>query len=863
MADEQVTIIRIDTGEAVRSVGDLRQNIKLLKEQLNDYEIGSKEYQETLEALKVSQNALKDAMYATGTSMEQLAADAKGVNVAFDENNKLVNTEAQSYNALVHTLAELKAQWRAATDETERAQIGERIEQVNSRLKTMDASVGNYSRNVGNYTNSVFDAFTRMGGGVGKVINPVKNLTTGMKALSSTPVVTVMALLANILLKVMEGIKGSEENADKMNQALGGLRAVGDVVTKIMQALGAAVTFVAGAFSKVIAAITGTTDAMKERQRIAQEEDRLQRQQRETIIKNAEAERDIAELRAQASDRLAGSAEERLAMLQKAGDMEKAIAQRAYEDAKLAYEIQKAKNALTQSSAEQKQKEAEAYAAMVKAETDYYQQVRSINSGITRERRQMAREAREAAKEALEAKKAEVEAEKALLEQQAAEEAKDSQARLDLQIAARKKQYELDQQNARSRIKNARTLATTLTTLEKKYLADVEKLRTDHRRTVEAQDLLHLKNLADQYAQGTTAYLRAMVDYNKQALAQIDAAGRLEGETVAEYNARRLTAQKAYYASVRALNAKNVEDSTAELRLAVAKEAQGTEAWYAGQLQLAQAQYDKMLRLEGESDTEYQIRKAAAYRALLDAQQAYLDKADEQDRLAVENEMNALQEGSTAYLAKAVELKKYELDTLHQLEGESNAEFRARQLAAEKEYTDAQKALAQERLNVFQQSASGIAGLMDAIADIYEANGEASEKSVKEMKALRIAAATIDMIQGAVAAFVSTWTSTLPMTVKAVLAPVNAATVVAAGTANIAKIRATNVSKSSAPGATPSATPAAVSAPSYAVDVPQVRTLTGAAEEERLNQPQRVYILQSDIEASQGAAKVRVQESTF
>ena len=387
MADEQVTIIRIDTGEAVRSVGDLRQNIKLLKEQLNDYEIGSKEYQETLEALKVSQNALKDAMYATGTSMEQLAADAKGVNVAFDENNKLVNTEAQSYNALVHTLAELKAQWRAATDETERAQIGERIEQVNSRLKTMDASVGNYSRNVGNYTNSVFDAFTRMGGGVGKVINPVKNLTTGMKALSSTPVVTVMALLANILLKVMEGIKGSEENADKMNQALGGLRAVGDVVTKIMQALGAAVTFVAGAFSKVIAAITGTTDAMKERQRIAQEEDRLQRQQRETIIKNAEAERDIAELRAQASDRLAGSAEERLAMLQKAGDMEKAIAQRAYEDAKLAYEIQKAKNALTQSSAEQKQKEAEAYAAMVKAETDYYQQVRSINSGIERPRR--------------------------------------------------------------------------------------------------------------------------------------------------------------------------------------------------------------------------------------------------------------------------------------------------------------------------------------------------------------------------------------------------------------------------------------------------------------------------------------------
>jgi hypothetical protein len=50
------------------------------------------------------------------------------------------------------------------------------------------------------------------------------------------------------------------------------------------------------------------------------------------------------------------------------------------------------------------------------------------------------------------------------------------------------------------------------------------------------------------------------------------------------------------------------------------------------------------------------------------------------------------------------------------------------------------------------------------------------------------------------------------------------------------------------------------------MDVQQVRTVTSASEEDRLNQmakDQRVYIVASDIEASQNAIRTRVQESTF
>jgi hypothetical protein len=56
------------------------------------------------------------------------------------------------------------------------------------------------------------------------------------------------------------------------------------------------------------------------------------------------------------------------------------------------------------------------------------------------------------------------------------------------------------------------------------------------------------------------------------------------------------------------------------------------------------------------------------------------------------------------------------------------------------------------------------------------------------------------------------------------------------------------------------------SAPALVTEVSNVRSLTSATEEERLNQmasDQRVYILASDIEASQNQIKTQVAESSF
>ena len=105
MAEETIQIIRIETGEAVRSVNDLRENVKILKERLGDLEIGTTEYQDTLEELKVNQAAVKDAMYATTASMDDLTKSATGA--------------SNSYNSLVHRMASLKEELRATDVSTE------------------------------------------------------------------------------------------------------------------------------------------------------------------------------------------------------------------------------------------------------------------------------------------------------------------------------------------------------------------------------------------------------------------------------------------------------------------------------------------------------------------------------------------------------------------------------------------------------------------------------------------------------------------------------------------------------------------------------------------------------------------------
>lgn len=866
---ETLKILDISVDGAVKSIGDLKENIKNLKKQLEGWKettdevdesgkkvikthegltIGTEEYQKVLNELKLNQNALKDAMYATSASMEDVIQSAQGA--------------GETYNALVHRMAAMKEELRNTDVSTEEGkkrfnELAEQISEVNTKLKEMDAAQGNYQRNVGNYEsalNKLSDKFKVVAGGASGIINPIANVTKGLNVMSATPVIGILGLLANILSKVMANLNSSEESTNRMTKAMGVFGGVTETITKILQGLGNAVTWVIEGMSKLYVSIFGETDAMKARNKIAEDSIALAKQERENTIANADAEREIAEYREKATDKERYTAAQRLEFQKKAGELENQIAERAKEDLKTQYEIIKAKNALTQSSAEDLQKEADAYAAMVKAETEYLNKVASNNKQLESLRKEQAREAKEAAKEAQDALKARLNAEKELISQELELTEEGSAEQLRLQKERRKKEYDLAVAEAKTKIKNASDLNKTLMLLQKKYDKDLLILERNNQKSRESQQILHLQNLADIYENGTREYLTAIRDLRKQEMDNIQ---REEGETIDQFNARRLQAQKAYYDSLRALNEKSIQESTAELRLALAKQEQGSEGYYAGMMSLAENYWRNLTRNAGESEVEFAIRQAEAFKAYQDAVQTYLDYGTEQERLSLENRMNALKSGSVAYLDAAVELKKYELDTLHQLEGESNEEFRSRQIEAQKAYDDAIKESIQGRINLMQSSISIMSGIFANLESLYEGDAENSLASARKLKNVKIAQAVLNTISGAVGAFTQA-SETIPPPMGQIVGAASAASVTAAGMAQISKIKSTQIGMSGIS--------ANVSAPVIPTDVQQVRNLTSASEEVRLNQmasDQRVVLVMSDLEAKQGQIKVQVEESSF
>ena len=215
------------------------------------------------------------------------------------------------------------------------------------------------------------------------------------------------------------------------------------------------------------------------------------------------------------------------------------------------------------------------------------------------------------------------------------------------------------------------------------------------------------------------------------------------------------------------------------------------------------------------------------------------------ERNAFENEMQGVLDEQQALIDAEVE------QYIAALEDEAKAE----QIVRETEVKMAKEA-AKQKMDTMTAYASGVSSLTSSLADLLENEG-------KSAKNLRIASATIDMISGAVTAF-STAQQLGPIA-GPIVGAINAAAVVASGLANIAKIRSTNVSKNSTPSTNAPEAPT-VSAPVLETAVPTTTVVNGASTEAALNrasEPQKVYILQSDIEAAGDTSRVQVAESSF
>lgn len=273
---------------------------------------------------------------------------------------------------------------------------------------------------------------------------------------------------------------------------------------------------------------------------------------------------------------------------------------------------------------------------------------------------------------------------------------------------------------------------------------------------------------------------------------------------------------------------------------------------------------DKRKR-EEETAKKEEAARAAAW-------QKQLDAWEKEDEAAAAHDEAYFNEEIARMEAEQEKKEEFFLEDIARMDAEKAAEEK---LAAEKKALDEEedkrqkemlekkKERTQAAVNISSSGLSALSGMLNAVADVIESTEEDEEKAAEKTKGIKIATTTIETLTGAATALASAMT--LGPIAGPIIGGVNAAAVVASGVANIAKIKATptNGSQSSLPSATSGAS---VSAPNIPTQLDSVRNITTATEEDRLNRmsnPQKVYILQSDIEAAGQQSRVQVNESSF
>lgn len=236
MAEQNTEIIfKVGTEQAVKSIADLKENVKEYKKELDKLPIGTKEYTETLGLLQESQAALKNAMHASSLEgetqeerMQQLSKQAKGLGT--------------SYNALVKQMAGLKEEFRSTEDAARRADLGAEINKINQQLKDMDAMKGDFQRNVGDYFNQVTaplkSIIQDLPSGLNAIKGPMDDVTKSMSLMGKQPILGIAGLLAPIIIKITESLKDNKNVTESLKKVLDAMKPALDLVQQALAKVG-------------------------------------------------------------------------------------------------------------------------------------------------------------------------------------------------------------------------------------------------------------------------------------------------------------------------------------------------------------------------------------------------------------------------------------------------------------------------------------------------------------------------------------------------------------------------------------------------------------------------------------------------
>lgn len=707
--EEKILDIRVRYDDAIRKIAEYRSQLDVLRKR-------EQTLKDDLKAGRISREQYNLKLSETKIATQQYNDVIRMLNKQVQNQLKLEKEQEGSLVALRAELSNATAAYDALSREeregTKGKELQNHINAITEELKEAEEETQRFYRNVGNYEAAILkaaqsnipflDSIIKMQtelGGVKQAFNVGKTAVIGFSkqllALLTNPIVAILASIAAAIMLVSKAINSSEEASNRWNIIAAPLSRSLDFLLNIVQRLAGGILSVVESGAKMIGWIAkmaeklpgigkyirDINDANREAIKLAKEEAAIAKQARTDQVQNAKDQLEVARLRQQAKDKEKFTAEERLAFVKQANKLEEEQAKRNVDLATREFELLRKRSEWAENDAETNDKLAELEAAKYNAEKEYFSKTMKLLEQENTIRGEIVT-AQKAVSEKVAAIKEKEREEIRKAEDEALKIVKDAQEK---QFIETKRVYERQIEDLRIRLRTEIGLTATMRQALNQQIIALEQQKNDALQQLSEEQLM-----------------KEVENRQKLIFLQLESV-KAGSEQEYQLKIQQLVAQRDVELRQKEL--------TEQMKLAITEK------------------YNKEiddLSVQHENDT---AKKQA------DALKLRLDNELAEAKLNGDSELELL---------RMQEQQKLELkDSLRRMGEESDAEFRARQLAADQEYLDAKQAVIDKEVEMQQNKGESLSVLAGNLADLLEQAAGDNENMAQLAKILAIAEVSI------------------------------------------------------------------------------------------------------------------------
>ena len=688
MAEKEIILnvkVQTNTEAAIKQIMELNTQIEREKNLQKEYNQWLKEGTVSWEEYNREMELSKQHVTEYSTKIRALRKEIQNnIKVESDLRGSLVQLRA----SLSNLTAEYDNLSKAERDSAKGKELQDKINAVTKELKGAEEATGRFNRNVGNYENAIKSVFgnNQLVAGIQAVRNGIIGISKAFDLLKSHPVIAVISVITALFLKLANSAKNNEEQYVKLQQVLAPLKMAMDGITRVVESIVDVFLSAAQAVTGFVGAFLdfiGVGDSINQNSKDYIE---LEKQKLDLANKERSDLVENAKLSMEASDLRAKSAQrDKYSAEERIQFLNKAIDK---EKAMADNELEQAKQRLeiAKKEAERTKNSKEVNDELAQAEANLYNVQKEYNTK-TRELYSQRSEAQ------------------TKLNQEEEQRLQLVQERSDKELAAMRALR--DSENA--------LIADSVEKQRAAINSSYDDQIADLRKRMETEE-----NLTDQARAAMSATIENLEKKRTAELAELNEESiREKLEQEAAYIEQRLqlategTIQEYSLKAEQLKKEKEIELSNTKLT--------------AEQKQLIEDSYQKKL---DEMTSEYERKKQ--------------EKAMEALELELSNRLAAAKIAGEDELQVELENAKKRLDSLQQLEGESDAEFKARQLEAQQEYLDAKEELAQREIEIEQAKFEAASQITGALSGLFDQLGEDNKAFMILSKTLALAEVAIN-----------------------------------------------------------------------------------------------------------------------